>query len=203
MFRMKSGGWLLAFVVAGALVWIALLRAPDVWYDEATTGLMGLAVLRGDFPLYFFGQPFMGALDAYLAAPLYHTFGVSVRMLKVLPLVLVLAWMALTVWLAWEGFGRRAATFTAALLALPPDFLLSWTVEARTHYQLSVVLGTLALLLALRVSVSPRRAAFVGFGVLGGVLGLAFWTNFLSLVFLPSVGILLLRAGLRRLTLGV
>ena len=200
---MKRGGWLLAFLVGGALVRIALMRAPEIWYDEATTGLMGLAVLRGDFPIYFFGQPFMGALDAYLAAPLYHTFGVSVRILKVLPLVLILAWMALTVWLAWEGFGRRAATFTAALLALPPDFLLSWTVEARTHYQLSVVLGTLALLLALRASASPRRDALVGFGVLGGVLGLAFWTNFLSLVFWPSVGILLLRAGLRRLAVGL
>src|SRR5262245_42380289 len=159
MFRMKSGGWLLAFVVAGALVRIALLRAPDVWYDEATTGLMGLAVLRGAFPVYFFGQPFMGALDAYLAAPLYVTLGISVRTLKVLPLVLVLAWMALTVWLAWEGFGRRAATFTAALLVIPPDFLLSWSVEARTHYQLSVVLGTLAVLLALRASAGRGRNA--------------------------------------------
>ena len=200
---MKHGGWLLAFVTAGALVRIVLLRAPEVWFDEATTGLMGLAVLRGDFPLYFFGQPFMGALDAYLAAPLYLTLGVSVRVLKVLPLVLVLVWMALTVRLAWEGFGRRAATFTAALLALPPDFLLSWSVEARTHYQMSVVLGTLALLLALRISASPRRGVLAGFGVLGGVLGLAFWTNFLSLVFWPPVALLLFRRGLRRLIPGL
>ena len=200
---MKHGGWLLAFVTAGALVRIVLLRAPEVWFDETTTGLMGLAVLRGDFPLYFFGQPFMGALDAYLAAPLYLTLGVSVRVLKVLPLVLVLVWMVLTVRLAWEGFGRRAATFTAALLALPPDFLLSWSVEARTHYQLSVVLGTLALLLALRISASPRRGVLAGFGVLGGVLGLAFWTNFLSLVFWPPVALLLFRRGLRRLIPGL
>jgi hypothetical protein len=164
---------------------------------------MGLAVLRGDFPLYFFGQPFMGALDAYLAAPLYLTLGVSIRVLKVLPLVLVLVWMVLTVRLAWEGFGRRAATFTAALLALPPDFLLSWSVEARTHYQLSVVLGTLALLLALRISASPRRGVLAGFGVLGGVLGLAFWTNFLPLVFWPPVALLLFRGGLRRLVPGL
>jgi F5/8 type C domain len=194
---MKPGGWLLAFVAVGALVRMALLRAPSIWFDEANTGLMGLAVLRGDFPVYFFGQPFMGALDAYLAAPLYLTFGASVRMLKTLPLVLVLAWMVLTVCLAWQGFGRRAATFTAALLALPPDFLLSWSVEARTHYQLSVALGTLALLLALRVPAGSRRSALVGFGILGVVLGLAFWTNFLSLVFFPSVAILLVRRGVR------
>jgi hypothetical protein len=53
---MKHGGWLLVFVTAGALVRIVLLRAPEIWYDEATIGLMGLAVLRGDFPLYFYGQ---------------------------------------------------------------------------------------------------------------------------------------------------
>src|SRR4029450_12882862 len=89
--RMKPGGGLLAFVAVGALVRMALLRAPSIWFDEANTGLMGLAVLRGDFPVYFFSQPFMGALDAYLTAPLYLTFGVSVRTLKTLPLVLVLA----------------------------------------------------------------------------------------------------------------
>ena len=52
--------------LAGAVVRLALLKEPHLWFDEATTGLLGLAVLRGDFPVYFFGQPFMGALDGYL-----------------------------------------------------------------------------------------------------------------------------------------
>jgi F5/8 type C domain-containing protein len=193
------GGWLLVFAGVGALVRIALLRAPEIWYDEATTGLMALAVLRGDFPLYFVGQPFMGALDAYLAAPLFLLFGVSVRVLKLVPLGLTLVWTALTVRVAWQGFGPRAAAFTAGLLAIPPDYLLSWSLEARTHYQLSCVLGTLALLLAYQVLAAPRRHALLRLGVLGGVLGLAFWTNFLSLVFFPPMAILVLRRGPRPL----
>ena len=35
-----------------------------------------------------------------------------------------------------------------------------------------IVGRTLALLLALRISVSPRRGVLAGFGVLGGVLGI-------------------------------
>ena len=81
--------------LAGAAARLALLRVPRLWFDEATTGLLGLAVLRGDFPVYFFGQPFMGALDGYLAAPLYAVLGVSARTLELLPVLLAVAWLGL------------------------------------------------------------------------------------------------------------
>ena len=190
---------LLAMLAVGVVVRVILLRAPDTWYDEATNGLMGLAVLRGELPLYFYGQAFMGALDAYLAAPFYFLFGPSVHTLKLLPLALTLLWMALTVGLAAVAFGQPAAAFAAALLAVPPDFLLSWTIEVRTKYHLCVVLGTLALLLALRPPGRVPTRDIMRLGVLGLVLGLAFWTNFLTVVFVPAVAILIaLRSGLLR-----
>ncbi|MGH7357985.1 MAG: hypothetical protein ACREJR_04115, partial [Candidatus Rokuibacteriota bacterium] len=135
-------------LAAGALLRLALLDIPRAWHDEATTGLMGLAVLRGQFPVYFFGQPFMGALDAYLAAPIYLVLGTSFVTLKLLPVLLSIVWAALAARLAWELGGARAAWWTAVLLAVPPDFLLYWTIQARTHYPLGLVLGTLGLLLA-------------------------------------------------------
>jgi hypothetical protein len=192
----------LAALTAGALVRLALLAVPRAWHDEATTGLMGLAVLRGRFPVYFFGQPFMGALDAYLAAPLYLVFGTSFVTLKLLPVLLSVAWACLAARLGWILAGPRAAWWTAVLLAVPPDFLLYWAHQARTHYPLGLVLGTLALLLAHRAASAPRPRAGAVFGVLGLVLGLGFWTNFLVLVFLPAVLLLAARGGGRRLVAG-
>ena len=194
---MRSG--LVVALAVGVVVRLLLLRWPRLWYDEATTGLLGLAVLQGDLPIYFFGQPFMGALDGYLAAPIYWSLGISARTLELVPVLLALIVVVLTIRLASDGFGPRAALLTAVLLALPPDFLLYWSHEARNHYPLTLVLGTLALLLALRVPVAGgRRRAFLCL-LLGGTLGLAFWTNFLSLVYWPAVAVLLLRRGFRPL----
>jgi hypothetical protein len=194
---------LLAVLGLGAAVRLLLLLDPAFWYDEATTGLTGLAVLRGEWPVYFFGQPFMGALDGYLAAPLYAAFGPSVLTLKLVPVLVSILWMGLVVRLAREGFGARAALYTALLLALPPDFLLRWAHEARAHYTLAMALGALALLLALRAPAAPAGRRALGFGLTGLVLGLAFWTNFLSVVYGPAAGVLLARRGLRPLVRGL
>ncbi len=193
-----TGRRVLLVLLAGAALRLALLRFPRLWYDEATTGIMGLTVLHGALPVYFYGQAFMGALDAYLAAPLYLLLGVSARTLELAAVLAGLVWIGLVARLAWDAFGPRAALLTAVILAAPPDFALHWAHEARLHYPLAMGLGTLALLLALRVpALSPPRAT-AACAVLGGVLGLAFWTNFLSLVYFPAVGILLLRGGLSR-----
>ena len=45
----------------------------------------GLSVLQGELPIYFFGQSFMGALDGYLAAPLFWLLGVSARTARARP----------------------------------------------------------------------------------------------------------------------
>ena len=70
--RARSGSLALAVAVALAIR-ILPLRLARVLYDEATSGLLGLSVQRGELPIYFFGQPFMGALDGYLAARPNHS----------------------------------------------------------------------------------------------------------------------------------
>ena len=102
-------GALLVALGGAALLRLLLLRLPRIWYDEATTGLLGLAVLQGELPTYFFGQSFMGALDGYLAAPVYELFGVSARTLELVPVLLALITVGLTVRLAHDAFGPRAA----------------------------------------------------------------------------------------------
>lgn len=74
---MSVTGRIVLVLAVGAAVRLSLLRTPFLWPDEATIARMGLVVLRGEFPVYFHGQPFMGALDAYLLAPLYVAVGAS------------------------------------------------------------------------------------------------------------------------------
>nr|WP_181726564.1 hypothetical protein [Micromonospora provocatoris] len=71
---------LLALLVgfAGVGYRLALLFAdvPPTNSDEATMGLAALHIARGDgFPVWFYGQAYMGTLEAYLAAPLVALAG--------------------------------------------------------------------------------------------------------------------------------
>jgi hypothetical protein len=44
--------------------------------DEGTMGIMGLDIAyRGATPVFFYGQNYVGALEAYLAAPMFYLFG--------------------------------------------------------------------------------------------------------------------------------
>ena len=55
-------------------------RSPilaESYYDEAVTGEMALHILKGEPQLFFWGQPYMGALEAYLSAFLFYLFGAS------------------------------------------------------------------------------------------------------------------------------
>ncbi|HZK66410.1 MAG TPA: hypothetical protein VFD42_02545, partial [Chloroflexota bacterium] len=36
--------------------------------DEAIVGIMGLHILQGERPAFYYMQPYMGSLEAYLAA---------------------------------------------------------------------------------------------------------------------------------------
>src|SRR5262249_11144615 len=135
-------------------------------------------------------------------APLYAVLGPSIVALKLLPVLLSIVWLGLVVRLGWLAGGARAAGFTAVLLVVPPDLLLYWSHQAPTHHPLGMVLGTLALVLAAHgAAVSAPRARLV-FLMLGLVAGLAFWTLFLTVVFLPGAAILAGRGGVGRLLRG-
>ena len=65
-------------VVAGVAYRLGLLFSdtPQTNSDEATMGLAALHIAQGrDFPVWFYGQRYMGTLEAYLAAPVFALAG--------------------------------------------------------------------------------------------------------------------------------
>lgn len=53
--------------------------------DMAVTGLMGRHILQGHCPIFFYGQPFCGAIEAYLAAAIFALLGSSPLTLSLAP----------------------------------------------------------------------------------------------------------------------
>jgi hypothetical protein len=128
-------------IAAAALALAVIVRAlPFVWWpgvhfdsDQATVGLMATHISEGRaFPLYFYGQHYMLAVEAYLAAPMMWLLGPTVLALK-LPLVAIniaVVVLLLRILVRDAGLAPWTAVVAALPLALPAGVLAARTTEA-------------------------------------------------------------------------
>lgn len=182
-------------VLAGLGVRLALLIHAG-WhydYDEGMVGLQALHILGGAHPVFHPGQPYLGALESYLIAPVFGLFGANAVTLKLFPWLLSGAYVGTTGWLGARVFGRQVGALAALLAAFAPPYLLvtgmkTWGATAET-----LVLGNLALLLA-SVVVDPAHMEDErsrALALLGLVAGLAFWVSWLFIFYALPVAIVI------------
>ncbi|WP_329108183.1 hypothetical protein OG792_06150 [Micromonospora sp. NBC_01699] len=181
---------------------LLLVEVPPTNSDEATSGLVATHVAQGRrFPLFFYGQHYMGALESYLAAPLFVLFSPSTLALRLPNLLLYAAFLVLLWRLASRLYSPWLATVTVGLLALGSDRVLKNQLVAAGGYPemnpAGVLLVLLAVNLGLGVTVGRRRLfAYAGFGL---VAGLTLWDDWLVLPYVGAAGVLLLAVGWREL----
>src|SRR5262245_4944306 len=147
---------LAALFVAARLLIALSPPLRETYYDEALTGLMSLAILRGVPQVFYWGQPYLGAVDAYLAAGAFYLFGPSTLALR-----LGVIWISLlSVWAAWQ-IGRRLAgerwgLLAGLQLALPPIFL---SFNQLSSHAEGVALGLATVTLAIAVRLLDPQPA--------------------------------------------
>jgi hypothetical protein len=135
-----------------------LVEVPPLNSDEATSGLVALHVAQGrDFPLFFYGQYYMGALESYLAAPLFALFGSSTLALRLPNLVLYAAFLVLIWRLTRRLYTPWLAAVTVGLLALGSDRILKNQLIAGGGYPEMNPAGVLLLLLAVNLGLGAVR----------------------------------------------
>lgn len=159
--------------------------------DEAVVGVMGQDILRGERPVFFYGQPYLGALEAYVTAAVFAAFGPSMVALKAVPLAFSVAHVVLVALLAYRWLGLAAAGLAGALAALPPLYLNVNASRALGGYPETLVLGELLMLGALAAPLGSPRRWLVFFGM-GLAAGLGVWTHLLVVHYLFAVGLFVL-----------
>ncbi len=173
--------------------------------DEAVEGLMARHVLNGDLPAFFWGQAFKGVPEVYAAAAVFALFGSSVVALKSVTLAFFAAYVGLNFVLLDRMASRWMAVATSLLLIFAPPALVFWSLDASAEYIVIMLLGTMLLLLCLRLE-EPGRAkageqraeSRVQRGLLlpiGLVCGVGFWTHQIFVFYLiPAAFILIMRS---------
>jgi F5/8 type C domain/Dolichyl-phosphate-mannose-protein mannosyltransferase len=172
----------------------------ETYYDEALTGLMSLQILRGVPQVFYWGQPYLGAVDAYIAAAAFYLFGPSTFALRLAAASVSALWM----WAAWR-IGRHLAGAPWGLLAgvqivLPPIFLTF--VQLSSHAEgVAMALGTVTLAAAVWLVDAPLdRRPRLAWVLLGVAAGLAWWTSQMATMLLgaAAVGLLVARPAVLR-----
>ncbi|MFE9919089.1 hypothetical protein ACFYPG_28420 [Micromonospora sp. NPDC005553] len=163
-------GWLTGLAVlagVGYRLWLLLHAAPPTNSDEATMGLAALHIARGEgFPVWFYGQQYMGTLEAYLAAPVFalaggpSLLGLRLPTLALYALFLLLAWR-LTLRLTGD---RWFGLLMVALLALGSDRIVKNQLIAGGGYPEMNTAGAALALLAVDLATGRpgRRTADTG-----------------------------------------
>lgn len=187
-------------LLAIAAVGRALLLASDTvsfHADEAVVGLMARHILAGERPTFFYGQAYMGTLNAWLTAGGFALVGDSVTTIRLVQSVTYLLWLATCYAVAWRLSGRRDVTVLACLfLAVPTPALALYTSASLGGYNEMLLLSNLALLAGLRAADHPR--AWGAWAALGLCAGVGWWTNGLIIAAGVPLGVLLLARARRQ-----
>ncbi|GAC1303466.1 MAG: hypothetical protein NVSMB27_43000 [Ktedonobacteraceae bacterium] len=172
-------------------VWLTVHTQGVVAGDEAVVGIQAEHILRGEHPIYYYGQPYMGSLAAYFIAFIFLITGPSVWALRIEPTLVALV----LVYLTWRFSaaladaahlsGRAKTLFmviATLVAAFPPLFDVIEEMGAKSGYVEAFTIMLWLLFCAFRLTqrwrdnASPRELALRWAGI-GFLVGLGFWIN--------------------------
>lgn len=140
-----------ALIAAAIFIAALAARAPFIakgetllHSDEAIVGLMAQDIADGrHFPIYFYGQRYMGALEAYVIATISPLFSNPIHALRAGPALFLATMAAVQFLMLTRWFGRRGGLIGAAALICCSPMFMQWSISARGAYIEILLWGTL------------------------------------------------------------
>ncbi|QBD78479.1 hypothetical protein EPA93_21780 [Ktedonosporobacter rubrisoli] len=193
----------LVLIIFASLLRLLLIsqRWPLTNSDEGTIGIMALHIAyRGETPVFFYGQHYMGALQAYLGALLFHLFGASLFSLRLGLVLMFILFLVSTYLLTSTLYSKGLALVSVFLLSIGSNYMYARELSAIGGYPETILFGSLAFLFASRLALSynsiqplpqqrRRLAYYICWGI---VVGLGLWSDLLIIPFVLMSGLLIL-----------
>ena len=202
----KNEWWMFAIVAAATLARFLLIyfNWPVTNSDEGNMGLLALHVaFQGDHPTFFYGLPYMAPLEGYIAAPLFRIFGISLFTLRIGLLPLFAAFLICMYYLTRLLYTEKFALAIVILLSLGSYAIIYLQIKAVGEYPETELFFALIPLLASWLALTShsfiqrearrsRQKRILIYGLLGLIVGLALWVDFVILPIVATAGLLLL-----------
>lgn len=186
----------------GLRVLLVLLKWPPTNSDEATmTFIASNIAYHGQFPIMYYGQDYMGVLEAYVGALLFLiSGGMSLTAMRLGVILLVGIFFIVQYFLTSLLFSRIVALATLAVLSVGSIPYLTRQTIATGGSAETLLFGSLSFLIALRLSLSydpeaPRKTRFrrlAVYAAFGIVVGLGIWSDMVALPLLAMATLLLI-----------
>ncbi|MBU0664965.1 MAG: glycosyltransferase family 39 protein [Proteobacteria bacterium] len=187
------------FFLGSIIVLAALLLLAGSWFsytstfDTGTVGLMSVNIVHGDRPLFFYGQPYFGALEAYLAAMFICLFGFSEFVVSLSPITFTLAWIVFSYLLFSRIHNRTAGLIAAACAAFPGYYVFWYSIATYGGYSVILCVGTAMLWLSLRVLQEnvQKTSLALHAACIGILMGVGIWVHPLSFPYIAIAACIL------------
>lgn len=168
--------------------------------DEAVVALMARHILQGERPIFFYGQAYMGSLDAFLVALGFSLLGQRIWVIRLIQGVLYLGTVITTIWIGKTAFDSTETGIIAAfIIAIPTVNVMLYTTVSLGGYGEALLLGNLIVLLAMLlkkrcIAGEAGRMPWPGFVLWGMAVGCGLWADGLTLVYAIPAGLYLVLA---------
>ena len=162
--------------------------------DEAIPALQGKHIAEGQIPaIYYYGARFQGSLPQQVYALFFWIFGYSVFLVKAIALLVFLAFIAVQYFLVRDVLSREAAILVSAFYALPFMHLVLTSFDVGSGFPFVLLFGAIIFSLTRRIVAAAKALPADRFiPALGFVMGLAFWTHQITIIFLLTSSAFLL-----------
>ncbi|MEK6220901.1 MAG: glycosyltransferase family 39 protein [Chloroflexota bacterium] len=150
---------LFALLVAAALkVLLIITQSVPFNGDEAIVSLMARHIIQGARPTFFYGQAYMGSLDAWLVAIGFQLFGEKIIAIRIVQSFLYLIFIV-TVWVLTRKLykDKLTANFAAMIATVPPILVTTYTTATLGGYGESLILGNFILLIGYGVTYGDKK----------------------------------------------
>ena len=172
------------FAATALRVILAILHWPAPDSDEAIIQLMALHIDKlGEHPIFFYGQHYMGACEAYLGALLFHIFGSSLLVMRLGMIGFFVIFLTSLYILTSRLYSRSFALLTIAVLSLGTYSMLERQMKSIGGYTEILPLAVIILLISYKLALGEEAASLIRKGMLyalwGLLVGLALWSDLL------------------------
>lgn len=170
---------------------LVFLHWPATNSDEGIMAIIANDIAyHGKFPLMFYGQDYMGVIEAYLGALFYHlSGGPSITALRMGVILLIGLFFIVMYRLTSLIYSQKLALLTLAFLSFSTLSYVGRLVLATGGSAETLLFGSLSFLIAAHLSYTHERQATVrtrllrlpGYLLFGIIVGLGIWSDMVGL----------------------